>query len=49
MQIEWLLNNAAPVMRFRTQTKLTNAYDNHALQNAIAEMLELPQTLGKFD
>jgi len=44
MQIEWLLENAAPVIRYRTQTELMNIDDKKLLQEDMTALVELPQT-----
>lgn len=41
--IEWLLKNAAPVIRYRTLTELIHSEDE-VVQDTLAEVLTLPQT-----
>lgn len=49
MQIEWLLANAAPVIRYRTHTELLNTCDDEFLLYAMAEILALPQTQKRLN
>ena len=44
MPIEWLMANASPVIRYRTQTELIRTADKESLQNAMTKILDLPQT-----
>ena len=44
MSAEWLLNTAAPVIRYRTLTELMCEDNKSLLQDTITEILALPQT-----
>jgi len=44
MSIEWLMANAAPVIRYRTRTELINIYDKELLNDDMTNLLALPQT-----
>jgi len=43
MSVNWLLENAAPVVRYKTLTELAKCDDNALLQSTLDEVLELPQ------
>ena len=43
MPIEWLMANAEPVIRYRTQTELMNIDDKELLRGTMTALLELPQ------
>ena len=42
--VNWLLENADAVVRYRTQTELINIADKEQLQDGLAAVLALPQT-----
>lgn len=44
MLLEWIIDNAAPVIRYRTLTELTKCDDKALLQDALSAVLALPQT-----
>ncbi|MCL2372984.1 MAG: hypothetical protein FWC78_06245 [Defluviitaleaceae bacterium] len=44
MSAEWLLNNAEPVVRYRTLVELLAIDDEALLQNTMSALLTLPQT-----
>jgi len=44
MSAQWLLENAAPVIRYRTQTELIGSNNKVVLQDAMTALLALPQT-----
>jgi len=44
MSAEWLLNTAAPVIRYRTLTELMHETNHVLLQDALTAVLALPQT-----
>ena len=49
MLIEWLMENAAPVIRYRTLDELINTGDKKVLQDTMFEVLALPQTQKRLD
>ena len=48
MSIEWLISNAAPVVRYRTLSELTGNSDKALVQDTLSEVLALPQTVKRL-
>jgi len=44
MSVRWLLDNAAPVIRYRVLIELLNVKESELTQNTFSEILTLPQT-----
>jgi len=49
MSAEWLLEDAAPVVKYRTLCELTNVKDKAVLQDALTAILALPQTQKRLE
>ena len=49
MAINWLMENAEAVVRYRTQTELMDIIEKEQLQENLTAVLALPQTLKRMD
>lgn len=49
MSIEWLLENAAPVVRYRTLLELLSSNDSELLKDSLSAVLLLPETKKRLD
>lgn len=49
MLTEWLIQNASPVIRYRTLVELRETTDKTLVQDTLREVLELPQTKKRLD
>jgi hypothetical protein len=49
MSVEWLINNAGSVVKYRTHTELLKTNDSGLLQKIMADILAMPQTQKRLD
>ena len=49
MLTQWLIENASPVIRYRTLVELMETTDKTLVQDTLTEMLALPQTQKRLD
>ena len=49
MLTEWLMENASPVIRYRTLVEIMKTTDQTLVQKTLAEVLALPQTQKRLD